>query len=117
MEQYKSVEFLSNFQNVNPPCTNVKPPYGRLSGEGSVIRATDFLTKNLNFDFIIYKFWLFSTYQLPEFATEMRNSKQIELWDKKERTDELSQQQSCVYTRKNWTFASLYATNLLFVCD
>jgi len=25
--QYKSVEFLSNFQNVKPPCTNEKLPY------------------------------------------------------------------------------------------
>ena len=34
MKQYKLVEFFSNF-NVKPPCTNLKPPYWRLSGDGS----------------------------------------------------------------------------------
>jgi len=34
MKHYKFVEFLSNL-NVKPPCTNVKPPYWRLSGDGS----------------------------------------------------------------------------------
>ena len=33
-KQCKSVELLSNL-NVKPPCTNVKPPYWRLSGDGS----------------------------------------------------------------------------------
>ena len=36
---YKSMKFLSNF-NVKPPCTNVKPPYWRLSGGGSVYIPT-----------------------------------------------------------------------------
>jgi len=33
-EHYKSVEFLSNFQNVKHPCTNVKPPNCTLSDDG-----------------------------------------------------------------------------------
>jgi len=36
MNHYKSVEFLSNFQNFKPPCTNVKHPCWRLSGDGSI---------------------------------------------------------------------------------
>ena len=35
MEQYKPAEFLSNFPTVEPFCTTVKPPYWRLSGDGS----------------------------------------------------------------------------------
>jgi len=52
MKHYKSVEFLSNL-NVKPllrkckaPRTNVKPPYCRLSGDGS--GTTNWPTWNLN---------------------------------------------------------------------
>jgi len=34
MKHYKLAEFLWN-ANVKPPCTNVKPPYWRLFGDGS----------------------------------------------------------------------------------
>jgi len=34
MKHYKLVEFLSNL-DAKPPRTNVKPPYLRLSGDGS----------------------------------------------------------------------------------
>jgi len=34
MKFYKSVEFLSNFQNVKSPWTNINPPYWKNSGEG-----------------------------------------------------------------------------------
>ena len=34
MKHYKSVEILSNFQNVKSPCANLNP-YARLSGDGS----------------------------------------------------------------------------------
>jgi len=40
-KHYKLVEFLSNLY-VKPPCTNVKPPYWRLSGDGSALNAMQF---------------------------------------------------------------------------
>jgi len=36
MKNYKLVEFWSNL-NAKRPCMNVKPPYWRLSGDGSDI--------------------------------------------------------------------------------
>jgi len=38
----KSVEILSNFQNVKSPCANVKPSYWSLSGNGSGLNFTSF---------------------------------------------------------------------------
>jgi len=41
MKHYKSIEMLSNFQNVKSPSANVKPPI-RLSGDGSGLNLTSF---------------------------------------------------------------------------
>jgi len=41
-ENYKSVEILSNFQNVKSPCANVIPHNGRHSGDGSDLKLTSF---------------------------------------------------------------------------
>jgi len=35
MKHYKSVEVLSNFQNIRSPLHKRKPPYWKLSGHGS----------------------------------------------------------------------------------
>ena len=43
-QPYKSVEFLSNFQNVKLPCTNKKSPYWWLSVDGSGFAVCKFLT-------------------------------------------------------------------------
>jgi len=48
MIHYKSVEFVSNLQNLSLPasCTNVKRPYWRLSGGGSAVTFCGLLASN-----------------------------------------------------------------------
>jgi len=51
MKHYKSVQFLSNLQNVTPTCTNVKPPYWRPFGDSSACSnvCSELITTFTNF--------------------------------------------------------------------
>ena len=56
-KQHKSVEILSNFQNVMFPCADVKPFHLSLSGDGSRLNLTSFrVTISLPFNFYV-AFW------------------------------------------------------------
>ena len=53
-KQHKSVEILSNFQNVMFPCADVKPFHLSLSGDGSRLNLTSFrVTISLPFNFYV----------------------------------------------------------------
>ena len=53
-KQHKSVENLSNFQNVTFPCADVKPFHLSLSGDGSGLNLTSFrVTISLPFNFYV----------------------------------------------------------------
>jgi len=44
MKDYKTVVFVQNSENAKPHCTNVKPHYKGLSGDGSVATPSFSLT-------------------------------------------------------------------------